>query len=91
MILEIHSYNAELFLTLGIEKYSQIAFAAKGTSLEIMHNEITHQIKTDKDFKILLNVVCMIRERIDESFEEEDKSLVIDIDDLIEKTCKELE
>lgn len=33
----------------------------------------------------------MIRERIDESFEEEDKSLVIDIDDLIEKTCKELE
>lgn len=50
MILEIHSYDAEFFLTLGIEKHSQIAFAAKRTSLEIMHNGITHQIKTDKDF-----------------------------------------
>ncbi|ENT9887330.1 hypothetical protein ACFBB7_000578 [Campylobacter coli] len=56
-----------------------------------MHNGITHQIKTDEDFGILLNVICVIRERIDESFEEEDKSLVIDIDELIEKTCEELE
>ncbi|HEH4980335.1 TPA: hypothetical protein SG641_001896, partial [Campylobacter jejuni] len=46
MILEIHSYDAEFFLTLGIEKHSQIAFTAKRTSLEIMHNGITHQIKT---------------------------------------------
>ncbi|ENT7239569.1 hypothetical protein ACE645_001837, partial [Campylobacter coli] len=60
-------------------------------SLEIMHNGITHQIKTDKDFGILLNVVCNIREKLDESFNEEDKSLVIDIDELIEKTCEELE
>ncbi|EGT0710983.1 hypothetical protein JAP03_001941, partial [Campylobacter coli] len=59
--------------------------------LEIMHNGITHQIKTDKDFGILLNVVCNIREKLDESFNEEDKSLVIDIDELIEKTCEELE
>ncbi|EAK7001892.1 hypothetical protein QSD06_001841 [Campylobacter coli] len=91
MILEIHSYDAEFFLTLGIEKHSQIAFAAKRTSLEIMHDGITHQIKTDKDFGILLNVVCNIREKLDESFNEEDKSLVIDIDELIEKTCEELE
>ncbi|EKH5095959.1 hypothetical protein O5F82_001889, partial [Campylobacter coli] len=77
--------------TLGIEKHSQIAFAAKRTSLEIMHDGITHQIETDEDFGILLNVICVIRERIDESFEEEDKSLVIDIDELIEKTCEELE
>ncbi|EDO6920748.1 hypothetical protein FW077_09355, partial [Campylobacter coli] len=77
--------------TLGIEKHSQIAFAAKRTSLEIIHDGITHQIKTDEDFGILLNVICVIRERIDESFEEEDKSLVIDIDELIEKTCEELE
>ncbi|MCW1642520.1 hypothetical protein OLW49_07600 [Campylobacter jejuni] len=48
MILEIHSYDAEFFLTLGIEKHSQIAFAAKRTSLEIMHNGITHQIKLIK-------------------------------------------
>ncbi|HED5389983.1 TPA: hypothetical protein R5B43_000493 [Campylobacter jejuni] len=91
MILEIHSYDAELFLTLGIEKHSQIAFAAKGANLEIIHNGNTHIIKTDKEFGILLNVVCIIRERIDESLEENDKSLVIDIDELIEKTCKELE
>ncbi|EFB0868176.1 hypothetical protein HGD16_001563 [Campylobacter coli] len=56
-----------------------------------MHDGITHQIKTDKDFGILLNVVCNIREKLDESFNEEDKSLVIDIDELIEKTCEELE
>ncbi|QSY10374.1 hypothetical protein [Campylobacter jejuni] len=56
-----------------------------------MHNGITHQIKTGKDFGILLNVICVIRERIDESFEEEDKSLVIDIDEIVAKVCKELE
>ncbi|EAI0395604.1 hypothetical protein ACQRS8_001853, partial [Campylobacter jejuni] len=70
---------------------SQIAFAAKRTSLEIMHDGITHQIKTDKDFGILLNVVCNIREKLDESFDEEDKSLVIDIDEIVAKVCKELE
>ncbi|EIA2285331.1 TPA: hypothetical protein SBY39_001346 [Campylobacter coli] len=56
-----------------------------------MHDGITHQIKTDKDFGILLNVICVIRERIDESFEEEDKSLIIDIDEIVAKVCKELE
>ncbi|EHJ7779502.1 hypothetical protein ACWL1N_001170 [Campylobacter coli] len=56
-----------------------------------MHGGITHQIKTDKDFGILLNVICVIRERIDESFNEEDKSLVIDIDEIVAKVCKELE
>ncbi|WP_139452512.1 hypothetical protein [Campylobacter armoricus] len=91
MILEIHSYDKELFLTLGIEKHSQITFAAKKTSIEIIHNGTTHQIKTDKEFGILLNVICIIRERIDESLEENDKSLVIDIDEIIENTYKELE
>ena len=38
-----------------------------------MHGGITHQIKTDKDFGILLNVVCNIREKLDESFNEEDR------------------
>ncbi len=61
MILEIHSYDAEFFLTLGIEKHSQIAFAAKRTSLEIMHNGITHQIKTIK-ILILLNVFVLEKE-----------------------------
>ncbi|MBZ7942047.1 hypothetical protein [Campylobacter molothri] len=91
MILEIHSYDAELFLTLGIEKHSQVAFAAKGTNIEIMHNGITHQIKTDKEFGVLLNVVCDIREKLDESFNEKDKSLVIDIDEIVAKVCEELE
>lgn len=44
-----------------------------------------------KLIKILLNVVCNIREKLDESFEEEDKSLVIDIDEIVAKVCKELE
>ncbi|MBF7060519.1 hypothetical protein IY972_06370 [Campylobacter volucris] len=91
MILEIHSYDKELFLTLGIEKHSQIAFAAKKTNIEIIHNGVTHQIKTNKEFGVLLNVICIIRERIDESLEENDESLVIDIDEIIENTCKELE
>ncbi len=48
MILEIHSYDAEFFLTLGIEKHSQIAFAAKRTSLEIMHMESLIRLKLIK-------------------------------------------
>lgn len=56
-----------------------------------MHNSITHQIKTDKEFGVLLNVVCDIREKLDESFNEKDKSLVIDIDEIAAKVCEELE
>lgn len=36
-------------------------------------------------------MVCNIREKLDESFDEEDKSLVIDIDEIVAKVCKELE
>ncbi len=34
MILEIHSYDAEFFLTLGIEKHSQIALPQKEQALK---------------------------------------------------------
>ncbi|EAI6362765.1 TPA: hypothetical protein SG772_001648 [Campylobacter coli] len=88
MILEICSYNAKFFLTFSIEKHSQVAFAVKDSNIEIIHNGITHQVKTYKKFEILLNAICGIREKIDESFDEKDKSLVLDIDEIIAESYK---
>lgn len=89
MILEILHEEEQVFLSLAINQHSEIGFLAKEESITIFCNHLECNIEVKENFNVLINAVCRVRERIYETLELEEASLVIDLKRIIENVIQE--
>ncbi|MBD5164590.1 hypothetical protein [Helicobacter sp.] len=89
MILEIIHEEEKVFLSLAINQHSEIGLLANQEGIKIACNNLECEIEVKENFNILINAVCRVRERIDESLESKDISLVIDLKQIIDDVIQE--
>lgn len=90
MILEIIHEEEKVFLSLAINQHSEIGLLANQEGIKIACNNLECEINVKESFNVLVNAVCRVRERIDESLDSKDISLVIDLQRIIEDVVREM-
>ncbi|PZT47247.1 hypothetical protein B6S12_10100 [Helicobacter valdiviensis] len=83
MIIEIIHTKSNTFLSLAIDRNSDIQFLVKKENITIFCGSLLCEIPIKENFNILTRCLCVLRERIYEGLEEKETSIVVDLEDFL--------